>query len=48
MCSEENNNVITSTVVTSSIFMNQETPDERRGGLACVHYVDPVTGRGHF
>ena len=30
LCSEEDN-VVTSIVLTSSIFMNQETPNERRG-----------------
>jgi hypothetical protein len=35
-------------MMTSSIFMNPETSDERRGGLARDHFVDPVMGRGYF
>lgn len=33
--------------MTSSIILNQETPDERQRGLACKSYLNPVILQVH-
>jgi hypothetical protein len=39
LCLQENDDLITSTLMTSSVIMNKEMPDER-GGLAHEYYVN--------
>ena len=38
-CLQGNNNLISGIVITSSIILYGETPDERWGGLACINHV---------
>jgi uncharacterized membrane-anchored protein YitT (DUF2179 family) len=38
----ENNNLITGTVMTATIIMNEEMPDKRQGGLVHENYVSSI------
>jgi hypothetical protein len=41
VCLQKNNNLRTSTVVTSSVIINEETPEERRSGFSLSVMLTP-------